>query len=193
MLVCNKGIFGSLKLPSSFILGSESGRGEGWRYSYNPYGNTSVEISIRCPAKFLSEAESLILKREIFPLAPEPFLFEEKNATEASDRYLTLVSPLLGNVGDNQVANTWNDMPQFQLEKLSWFRFQGHPAFRVWGGFLSAGEKVVKYFDGLFVVEDENADQLRAEEIYLQAASLDLFNQYLPAFAEVLDSIKLSG
>lgn len=190
MLVKNKGIFKSIELPASFVLTKEFSRADGWLFTYRPFANADIEISIRSSGKSISRDDSEKIKREIFSLEENQLIFEEANANERSDHLLKLVSPLLGNVGDNQVANTWSDMPQFQLERLGWLRMDAHASFRVYGGFLSAGVEVVKYFDGMFIVENEHDDCLSVQELYLQAFPLSLFRQYQECFSEALASVR---
>jgi len=188
MLTKDKGIVRSMKLPDGFVLSDERVRGMSWCTSYCPFSNKAVEISVRSSGKLMSELDTAELNKVIG--GGERILFNIDSAREEENlRLVRVVSPLLGNAGDNSVFNTWSEYPQFELEHLECVTLKGRAAFKVIGYFMGMDNLPTNYFCGFFVPLDLSESQMQAQEIYLQAFPKAYFEEYFDAFENCVHSI----
>lgn len=189
----NLGLIRSFELPQGFVPGAEETgtRGRNWLRSYHPAGTDAVQLTMAYSGFPLNERESQSL-RAILASEPRDIFVKDAKCDEAARLEAELLSPALGNAGNNQISNTEAGYagPIFELERLSLVQLDVRTVVRAWGWFHSTDRIPKNHFTGIFFDASPDQPEARIEELYLQARSQELFDEHRAGFEMMLASVR---
>jgi len=200
MTTLTTGVIESIRVPDVFSELTEEIGGKGPDYRAQIYripGSLHPDITLRYSGSALHPS-NVSAFRKLLDMPPQT-IFENGNPKYSSAEQLELVksaSSALGNAGDNQIKNTAKGFegPTFRLEKLSVVNINSRSVLRIRGWFHKPDNAEPKVFlDCIFSDPAPESKNCKLEELYLQCNSAQQFEQFLPDFETVLNSIKWSA
>lgn len=204
MQVRSPGSIESITLPSGFVLVSqESGTyGSNWLKRYGLPSRPGVDICF-ASSGFNHLEMDLESFRQALSNTPS-VLFDKETGVCESELIRGMCLPL-GSPGENQV---WNDAkgpagPMFELEKLSTRFASGKPVIRLEGWFRGNDRLFlppdaedmgppVSFISGIYIDTGSGSGRAKVEEVYLQSDTREGLDEFLPAFDQMLTTIKWS-
>lgn len=162
--------------------------------SFSPPENPAVRMELFYRGLPVSEDAGASF-RKILKLAPKVIFNRQikSEPTTVETQCITELIEVLGNVGNNQITNKQIGFrgPAFILNRLEVLPWSGKPLITTRGYFQDPeNNNMINEFYGFFIDADPNDTACNIEEIYLEAATEELYKQYLPAFKQSLNSIQ---
>jgi hypothetical protein len=77
----------------------------------------------------------------------------------------------------------------FHLEKLETVTLNDRRVLHAQGYFQDESLKPIRYFDGIYFDATPQSAEMRVYEVFLQAPTVELFLEHVPAFSRSLFSI----
>jgi hypothetical protein len=96
----------------------------------------------------------------------------------------------LGNAGQNQLTAAGSEWELFSLERMSVFELSGRQALRIFGFFRDEVGQPINYYESVNIDGTPLEDHCRIFQVYLQAPTKELFDDFKPEFGRTLNSIE---
>ncbi len=192
--VQNVGQLGSIQLPQDWTEGPQQSGGIGFRYT-RPFvcpANNAVRICLFYRGVPLAFAASRHF-RSLLAKGPQVLFRDGDPITQKTSATITEIGGVLDNASNNQVVNQEQGLRghQFFLKVIEVVSIADRNVLSVKGWYRDADtNKRLNSYWGIFL--DGKSDELECpvQEIYFEAPSDDLFQDYAIKFKEALTTIK---
>jgi hypothetical protein len=185
----------SLRLPSGWEeRKSGSGMPQAVTRVFSPTDHKEVRFKLFYRGLPLSTGSSESFRKAL-KLVPQ-VLFEHNGKDKLTEYHKQIICSLrdsLGNVGNNQIANTETGLnaAPFSLERLAVLMCEGKPVLKACGWFINPKTREhYNAFCGMFFDTSQNEHTCTVEEIFLESETDDLYTKVLPQFEKYLQSIE---
>jgi hypothetical protein len=181
--------FARIRMPADWVeRPSPKDRGASWLRCFTPSDSESAEIGIFHDGSILSDTICDAFRSAL--QSGFRTIFDTDRVFNNEQPLAALLSTGLGNAGQNQLTVAGTEWELFTLERMSVTEVVGHAALQVTGYFRDENGVPVNYYETLCFDGTASEDHCRIFQVYLQAATSELFQLFKPEFDKTLGSIE---
>jgi hypothetical protein len=181
--------FARIRMPADWVERPQpKDRGASWLRCFTPADSDSVEIGIFHDGSTLGDTICDAF-RATLQSGPRT-IFDTDRVINDDQALAASLSTALGNAGQNQLTAGGTEWELFALERMFVTEISGRSALRITGYFRDEAGIPVNYYEAISFDGTPKEGHCRIFQVYLQAATQELFQLLKPEFDKTLSSIE---